>query len=214
MLDSRARPSPPTNKGQKFVPEPLTPEEVRTLLAACSNRSPSGIRLRAMIAVMYGAGLRVSETLALHPRDIDTADQFIRIRSGKGSKFRTVGINSYCCALLDRWLDLRPQLGLTARHPIFAQYTKGRVGTPLNSRYVRAALARTGAKAGLTKRVHPHGLRHSLATRMARQGESVAVIQAQLGHEWITTTARYIQRLGAGETVAAMRRVDLWGEED
>ncbi|HEV2928879.1 MAG TPA: tyrosine-type recombinase/integrase [Propionibacteriaceae bacterium] len=207
-----AKPAPPTNKGRKLAPEPLRPEEVRQLAGAISNRSTSGVRLRGMIGVMFGAGLRLAECLALYPRDIDTTAGIIRVREGKGRKDRTIGIDAYSCALVDRWLDRRRKLGLTARHPLFATYSKGRFGGPLQQRYVRAALVRAADRADMTQRVHPHGLRHSLASDMADRGEPTHVIQAQLGHGSLATTDRYIRRLRPMEVIKVMRGRD-WSKD-
>jgi len=206
---------PPTNRGRRLPPEPLTPGEVRQLLAASSNRYPSGIRLRAMIGVMYGAGLRLAETLDLYPRDVDTAKGTVRVAVGKGGKYRTVGIDPYSCALVDRWIDRRAKLGLNGRSPLFSTYERGEMrqnfGQRLSPRYVRAALARLGRKAGLDKRVHPHGLRHSLASDMADRGFNTHDIQAQLGHGSLATTDRYIRRLRPTGLIEAMRERD-WSE--
>lgn len=199
---------PPTNKGRKLPPEPLTEAELDQLLSAASTRSVSGIRMRAMIGVMYGAGLRLAETLALAPRDIDSEACKIRVRHGKGDKARVVGIRPHACALLDRWMDRRDRLGLTARHPVFAAYTVGKVGQPLQPRYVRLALQRLGDRAGIHKRVHPHGLRHSLASQMADRGMATRVIKDQLGHGSLHTTDRYVQALNPTDVVDAMREWD------
>lgn len=199
---------PPTNEGRKFAPEPLTPDEIRQLIAAASNRSNSGIRLRGLIGVLYGAGLRLDESLSLEPRDIDTAAATVRVREGKGRKDRLVGIGQFGCALVDRWIDRRAKLGLNGRHPVFACYSAGTVGAPLQQRYVRLALARLGRRAEIVKRVHPHGLRHSLASDMADRGVPTHVIQAQLGHSSLATTDRYVRRLRPMEVVEAMRGWD------
>lgn len=195
---------PPTNKGRTFPPEPLTLDEVMALLAAASNRSNSGIRLQAMIGILHGAGLRLAEALALAPRDIDLETGKVRVRHGKGDKPRVVGIRPHARALVHRWMDRRPQLGLTARHPVFACYTVGKVGQPLEQRYVRLALARLGERAGIDKRVHPHGLRHSLASQMAERGMAIRVIKDQLGHGSLATTDRYVHGLNPTEVVDAM----------
>lgn len=207
---TRPKPVPPTNKGRKLPPEPLTADEVHRLLGAASNRSSSGIRLRAIIGVLYATGLRLAETLALHPRDIDTQSATVRVREGKNRKSRTVGIDPQGTALVDRWLDRRRTLGLTARHPVFAIYTTGRVGQSLDPRYVRASLARLGERAGITKRVHPHGLRHSLAFDLAEQGVPNHRIQQQLGHSSLAVTDRYVRHLMPGDVIDMMRR-RKWG---
>lgn len=198
--------SPPTNKGRKFPAEPLTRDEVLQLLRAASRRSASGIRMRAHIAVLWGAGLRLQESLDLYPRDLDTAAQTVRVRQGKGRRARLVGIDVTSCALLDRWLDERRQLGLTARHPLFATYSAARsFGQPLSQQYVRAALKRLGARAGLEKRIHPHGLRHSLASDMADTGAPLRTIQHQLGHLSAATTDRYLHTIRPTELIDHMR---------
>jgi integrase/recombinase XerD len=202
---------PPSNKGLKFPAEPLTRDEVLRLLAAASNRSNSGVRMRAHVAVLFGAGLRLQESLDLEPRDVDTEDQTVRVREGKGRKARTVGIDSYACALIDRWLDRRRKLGLGPRHRVFATYSTGNFGQPLQQRYVRLALKRLGERADLTKRIHPHGLRHSLASDMADTGSSVSEIQRQLGHSSLATTDRYVHALRPMELIEHMRGRDWAG---
>jgi integrase/recombinase XerD len=199
-------PTPPTNAGRKLPPEPLTAEEVRTLLAAASNRSSSGIRLLAVVGILYGSGLRLAEALGLEPRDLDTRAGVIRVRNGKGGKTRTVGIDPHGAALVDRWLAQRRDLDLNGRHRVFATYETGRVGHPLAPRYVRTALARLGAKAGLEKRVHPHGLRHSLAFDLAQRGVPTHQIQAQLGHSSLAVTDRYVRHLMPTDVIAVMRQ--------
>jgi integrase/recombinase XerD len=198
-------PTPPTNAGRKFPVEPLTADEVRALLSAASNRASSGIRLRAMIGVMYGAGLRLAEVLALKSHDVDTKAGTVRVRHGKGDKARVVGIDPHGAALLDAWMERRRSLGLNGKHLVFAQYTVGKVGEPLDPRYVRTALARLGVKAGLEKRVHPHGLRHSLAFDLAMTGTPTNAIQAALGHTSLAVTDRYVRHIAPADVVATMR---------
>jgi site-specific recombinase XerD len=188
----------------------LTKAEVHALLRACSTRFHSGVRMRALVAVMYGSGLRIAETLALFPRDVDLAKGTVRVRNGKGDKTRLVGLDPYACALVERWTERRKALGLTRNSPLFAVYTVGKVGKPLDARYVREALARLGRKAGISKRVHPHGLRHSVAFDLAMSGTPTHVIQAQLGHASLAVTDRYVRHLAPADVVGVMRARD-WG---
>lgn len=204
--------APPTNEGRRFPPEPLTPDELNDLLAAVSTRSTSGVRLRAMIAVMAGAGLRLRETLDLEPRDVDLQECTIRVREGKGGKTRTVGVMSGAAAHLARWMDMRKGLGLGARQRVFATYEKGNLGRPLQQRYVRAALARARGKADITKRVHPHGLRHTMAFRMIQQKKPIHAIRRQLGHGSLATTDRYIDHLLPADVVEVVRDMDWMGD--
>jgi integrase len=198
----------PTNRGRTFPAEPLTSDEVHRLLAAASTRSSSGIRLRALIGVMYGAGLRISEALALRPKDVDSQECTVRVLNGKGGKSRVVGIDPRSCALLEAWLERRRSLGLNGRHPIFATYEVGKVGRPVSGVYVRGALARLGVKANIDKRVHPHGLRHSLAFDLAQRGVPTHVIQAQLGHASLAVTDRYVRHLMPADVIDVMRERD------
>lgn len=203
--------TPPTNEGRKFPIEVLTADEVRRLIATASGRSPSGIRTRALIGVMFGAGLRLAEALALRPKDYDpTAEPLpiLRVQLGKGGKFRTPFVTGDAPALLDRWLDRRREVGLNGRHPIFATYETGNLGSSLDPRYVRQVLQRLADKAGIDKRVHPHGLRHSHAYALAQAGVPLHAIQAQLGHSSLAITDRYIRHMTPADVGAFVSRLE------
>src|SRR5437764_96559 len=122
------------NKGRTFKPEPLTTDEMNRLIAACGRRCPTGLRNRALIVMLWRAGLRVSEALALMPKDIDHAAGSIAILHGKGDKARTVGIDQQALAVLARWLDERAKLGINGRQPVFCTLD----GQPVAAAYVRA----------------------------------------------------------------------------
>jgi len=109
----------PANKGRRLPAELLSGEEVRALLRACSARAPTGIRNRALIAALYRGGLRISEALALLPKDIDSAQGTLTVLHGKGDRRRTVGMDPAAFALLERWMDRRRALGLSGRRPVF-----------------------------------------------------------------------------------------------
>ena len=198
--------TPPTNAGLKFPTEVLNAEEAKALLHTPSGRAPTGIRNRALIATMYGAGLRLSEVLALRPVDIDLDAGSIRILHGKGDKARTVGIDDGALMHLARWIDARKARGI-----------KGRVlmctldGGPLSPRYVRAMMTRSADKAGIDKRVHPHGMRHTHAAELECGGFTVSEIQQQLGHSSLATTATYLAHISPSQRVAKvkMRRATL-----
>lgn len=188
---------PPTHAGQRFPAEILNQDEARALLYAPSGRAPTGIRNRALIAVMYGAGLRLAEVLALKPSDVDLDGASIRVLHGKGDKPRTAAIDLGALVHLSRWIDTRKTLEV-----------KGRVlmckldGGPLDQRYVRAMLGRAAAKAGIEKRVHPHGLRHTHAAELEASGFTVSEIQQQLGHTSLNTTAVYLNHISPSARVA------------
>lgn len=191
----------PANKGQKYPAEPLTSDEVRALIRACSSRAPTGIRNRALIAVFYRGGLRLQEALRLYTKDLDPKQSTVRVLHGKGDKSRLVGIDDGAWAILDRWLDRRVRLGVNDKCPVFCTLD----GAPIQPTYVRALLRRLAHKAQIQKRVHPHGLRHTHAFELANEGQPLHVIQAQLGHSSLAVTDRYIRHLSPQDVVATMR---------
>src|SRR2546422_7374631 len=113
----QARPRPPANAGQRYPAEILTPDEVRALIKACSNRAPTGIRNRALLVLLYRGGLRITEALRLHPKDLDRAAGTVTVLRGKGGKRRTIGLDPGAFAVLERWLDRRAQPGGNGRAP-------------------------------------------------------------------------------------------------
>ena len=188
--------------GRKFPAEPLTQTEVLALLKACSNRAPTGIRNRALIATLYRAGLRVGEATALLPRDFDAAAGTLLVRHGKGDRSRRVGIDPEAAAMLSRWLDKRDSLGWNGRHPLFCTLQ----GRPVQTVYVRNLLKRLAKKVGIDKRVHPHGLRHSFAFEAANEGMPVHVLQQCMGHSSLATTDRYVRHLNPRAAIDAMQQ--------
>lgn len=191
-----------SNKGRRFSPEPLTGAEAKALISACSPRAHTGVRNRALIVVLYRGGLRISEALALRVKDLDQDAGTIRVLQGKGGRTRLVGLDPGAWAILQLWLDRRPQLGLSSKHPVFCTLS----GEQLKDSYCRALLPRLAAKAGIEKRVHPHGLRHSFAFELANEGVPMHAIQALLGHAALSTTAIYLSHLSPMQVVAHARQ--------
>jgi site-specific recombinase XerD len=190
------------NSGRTFPPEVLTADEVKDLIRASSNRAPTGIRNRALITVMYRAGLRLSEALALKPKDIDPDAGTVTVLHGKGDKRRVVGLDPGSMAILLRWVDKRHEYSLTGRSTLFCTLH----GRRLHASYVRTLLHRLAAKAGIEKRVHPHGLRHSMSHDLMMEGIPVPIIQQQLGHTSLATTQRYLDHIAPKELVETMQR--------
>jgi site-specific recombinase XerD len=181
--------------------EVLSGAEVKALLKGCSSRAPTGIRNRALITVLYRGGLRLSEALALYPKDIDRAQGAITVLRGKGDKRRIVGLDPGAFAILECWLEHRSRLGLGGRRPLFSTLK----GEPLKQSYVRTLLPRLARKAGIEKRVHPHGLRHTHAAELAAEGIAVNLVQQQLGHSSLATTDRYLRHIAPVELVRALQ---------
>jgi len=194
-------PTIPANKGRKLPPEPLNPDEVKSLLRACSKRAVTGVRNQALIVVLYRAGLRISEALALTPSNLDAKGSMLRVLHGKGDHDRVVGLDAGAWAILQLWLDRRAAAGINSRAPVFCTLQ----GKRMKSAYVRTLLPRLARKAGIDKRVHAHGLRHTHAFELASEGTPLHVIQAQLGHASVATTDRYIRHLNPSTVVETMK---------
>lgn len=186
----------------------LKPEEVQRLIQAASRRAPTGIRNRGLIAVMYYAGLRLAEALALLPRHVDLDAGEIDVQRGKGHKQRIVGLNVSGMPYVERWIDVREDRAIaTNSEPLFCTLKGG----PLNPRYVREFLKRYAEKAAIAKRVHPHGLRHSFAANLAKRRVPMHQIQDQLGHSSLATTGAYLDSIAPAEAIAAVRDLDWNG---
>ncbi|NIT78779.1 MAG: tyrosine-type recombinase/integrase [Thermoplasmata archaeon] len=192
---------PSVNKGRKFPAEILTSEEALRLLQACSTRGSAGLRSRTVVVLLWRAGLRMSEVLGLYPKDVDLENGVVQVLHGKGDKRRIVGLDAQAAAVVSTWLERRKALGLNGRHRLVCTL-KGR---PVHSSQIRQTLRRLGRKAGIEKRVHAHGLRHSFAVSLLREGQNVGIIQGALGHSNIATTSRYLAHLAPEEVVAAMK---------
>jgi site-specific recombinase XerD len=167
-----------------FVREPrklpvvLSPEEVVRLLDAAP-----GLKYKAALSVAYGAGLRVSEVVALKVGDIDSKRMIIRVEQGKGRKDRYVMLSPHLLELLRAWYKAaRPQGWLfPGMNPV----------NPMTTRQLRRACHAAAHMAEIGKPVSPHTLRHSFATHLLEQNTDVRVIQVLLGHAKLDTTALY-----------------------
>jgi integrase/recombinase XerC len=144
-----------------------------------------------LICLLWRGQLRISEALALKVADFDPAACTLRVLHGKGNKARVVVIDAQAAAVLSEWLAVRKGLGLNGHRPIFCTLR----GKPLSTAQVREMLPRRGKKAGITKRVHAHGLRHTGASELAQEGVALVDIQQQLGHSSAATTDRYLHQL-------------------
>jgi site-specific recombinase XerD len=194
--------SAPVNKGRKLPPELLTADDVRALLAACSSSAPTGLRNRALLVTLYRSGLRLDEALTLTPADVDVGGGVVRVvRHGAGQR-RVAGIDPAALAIVEEWLAVRSALGIGDDAPLFCTLSGG----PLHPAYVRQLLPRLADKAGIGKRVHAQGLRHTHAAELAAEGLPAEVIQAQLGHESLASTDRYLRRIPSVDRIGALQR--------
>jgi site-specific recombinase XerD len=190
-----------TERRRKLDADLLTPAEIERLLRACSNRAPTGIRNRALLAVAWRSGLRIGEVLALRPKDVDLDAGTLVVQHGTGDRRRVVGIDAGTGALILRWMQVRTKRSIRSSSPIFCTLT----GEEIDSSYVRHLLPRLARKAGIEKRVHAHGLRHAYAVELEREGAPLSTIRDLLGHSSASVTDKYLRRLGAGEALEFAR---------
>jgi site-specific recombinase XerD len=179
----------PRNKGMRYPADPPTVDEI----VAVMRRTPDdrhGWRLRAMIVVLWRAGLRVQEALALAEHDLDVRRGSIPVRRGKGGRRREVGMDEWGWEQLRPWLATRVGLPVGPLFCIIDGPTRGR---PWSGVAVRAEFGRIAAQAGVRRRFAPHQLRHAHALELAREGVPLNIIQRQLGHANLGTT-RFICR--------------------
>lgn len=176
-------------KLNQYLPEVLTVEEINALVDAIDVSTAEGQRNRAIIEMLYGSGLRVSELVNLKLSDMYLDDGFMRVL-GKGSKQRLVPISDESKKQFLLWMECR-------RASVIEQEGQGdyaflnRRGHQLTRVMIFTIIKRLCAAAGIQKNISPHTLRHSFATHLLQNGADLRVIQQLLGHEDITTTEIY-----------------------
>jgi integrase/recombinase XerD len=182
----------------------LTESQVRELVAAPSAATATGKRNRAILELLYGTGIRVTECARLETRDVDLSKGALFVRQGKGKKDRVVPVMGRAAAALDVYLrEARPQL---VRHPsepaVFLSKISGRALSP----GAIELLVRQSAKAaGIPLRVSPHTLRHSFATHLIQGGADVRHVQELLGHASLSSTAIYT-RVATADLQSVIRK--------
>ncbi len=182
----------PLPRTPKRLPRPLAVDDCAALLDSQDpgSREPADLRDLALLELLYGAGLRVAEAVALDVRDVDLQRAEVRVL-GKGGKERVVPLPSVSRQALELWIASRRRPGLLAE-PLFVSL-RARRGERrrLGARDVRRVLANRARGAGLVERVHPHRLRHSYATHLLEMGADLREIQELLGHASLSTTEKY-----------------------
>jgi site-specific recombinase XerD len=175
-------------------------EEIIAVMRAAGD-GPDGIRLRAVIIIMWRAGLRISEALALTETDLDRQRGAVLIRAGKGVRRREVGMDRWGWDRLDPWLELRTTLPVGALFCVLRGPTRGRRCAPAG---IRGQLHRAAKAAGVRRRLAPHQLRHAHAVEMSREGIPLLVIQRQLGHADLGITSAYLRGIDNIEIIHAV----------
>ena len=169
-------------------PRTLSPREAERLVEAAAGTAPRDLRDRALVELLYGAGLRVSEAVGLERAGVDTENRLVRV-TGKGGKERIVPIGREAADALRRY-DSRGRPHLDRRHR--GELFLNAQGGALTRAGAFLILRRLAAKAGLEpERVHPHLLRHSFATHLLDGGADLRSVQEMLGHADLSTTEIY-----------------------
>ena len=186
------------------IPLVMSPDETRRLLAVASS-----LKVRVLLSLGYGCGLRAGEVVRLKVKHIDSAQKIIRIEQSKGRKDRHVMLSPETLDLLRRWWKARP-----SRHdagtPVAERwlFPGTRLGKPMTTRQLNRLFHEAADAAGIKKNVTLHALRHSFATHLLERGTDIRVIQALLGHDKLDTTARYT-RVATGLIAGIESPLDL-----
>jgi integrase/recombinase XerD len=171
----------------RSLPKFLTVKEVEELLGAPDDKKPRGVRDRAMLEVLYGSGLRVSELASLRLAEVNLEDGFLVCR-GKGGKERIVPLGRSACDAAKRYLaEVRPLVVSGERDELFLS----RRGKPFSRQGLWKLIRQHAREAGLAAKISPHVLRHSFATHLLERGADLRSVQLMLGHSQITTTQIY-----------------------
>ncbi|MDE7368612.1 MAG: site-specific tyrosine recombinase XerD [Muribaculaceae bacterium] len=173
----------------RHLPEVLTVEQIDMLIDEIDKSTPEGRRNNAIIEVMYGCGLRVSELVNLEINKLYFDEGYIVV-SGKGSKERIVPISDVAIDLVNEYMTERAQLDVVAgeENVLFLN----RRGHRLTRQMIFTIIKQLARQAGITKEISPHTLRHSFATHLLEGGANLRAIQQMLGHESIATTEIYL----------------------
>ncbi|MDN8594680.1 MULTISPECIES: site-specific tyrosine recombinase XerD [unclassified Corynebacterium] len=183
--DVAAGVSPP-KLGEK-LPDTLSIAEVGTLLDACPTDTPTQLRDKALLEVLYATGARISEVLALVVDDIAETRDFIKV-TGKGDKQRIVPVGGAAQRALEAYLvRARPALSAGKTHAVFLN----KRGGALSRQSAWTIIKDAAARAGIDKDISPHTMRHSFATHLLEGGADVRTVQELLGHASVTTTQIY-----------------------
>lgn len=176
---------------QARLPRVLYPAEIKRLVEAPRASDPLRMRDRAMLEILYAAGIRISEMVGLDIGDVDLSGGYIRV-FGKGSKERIVPVGDYAVRAIRAYLrSARPLLLRKSAGPFEGALFLNKSGGRMSARGVRNIIKTYAEGAGIQGRVSPHTLRHSFATHLLDGGADLRVVQGLLGHARLSTTQIY-----------------------
>ncbi len=197
---------PPTEKAaDKRQEELLSGDQVHSLIEACSRRAPTGLRNRALIALLYCSGLRISEALNLIPDDIDLERGQVRVRHRSSDRSRQAWLFPAAHAYVEAWLVRRRALCLRSDGPLFCTLQ----GESLKDAYIRAMLPRVARRAQVEQRVHAMGLRNSFAARLQEQDATLEAIRVQLGHADMGSTLACLPKPSSRGSVERIENLSI-----
>jgi integrase/recombinase XerC len=176
-------------KVPKSLPRGLSIDEAFTLCESLATDPSVGLRDRVILELLYATGIRVSELCALDVHHVDLMQGIVKV-IGKGQKERLVPFHQACGSLLDQWIRKSRSNFLKLGSENFSLFL-GKQGKRIHVRVVRQLLNIHGKIAGIAGSVHPHQLRHAVATHLLESGADLRGIQEMLGHASISTTQRY-----------------------
>ena len=174
---------------------PLSAGDAHALFATSSEHTSTGLRNRALVALLWRVGLRPGEALTIRAAGVDGENGVITLPS------RQAGIDRLAARVIVAWTHRRAEPGLNGEGPFISTLA----GNPLSQAYVRELLPRLAARAGLTVRVHAMGLRYACAAEMGQEGLLTEIIQAQLGVQPQSAIGRFLPRADLAEMVRAMQ---------
>jgi integrase/recombinase XerD len=186
------------------LPLVMSQDETRRLLAVASS-----LKVRMLLSLGYGCGLRAGEVIRLKVKHIDSAQKIIRVEQSKGRKDRNVMLSAETLDLLRQWWKARPSRydGGTPREERWL-FPGTKPGKPMTTRQLNRLFHEAADKAGIKKGVTLHALRHSFATHLLERGTDIRIIQALLGHDKLDSTARYT-RVATGMIAVIESPLDL-----
>lgn len=171
----------------RYLPDVLSVEEIDSIMQSVDLSAATGVRDRAILEVLYGCGLRVSEAVTLRISEIYSKEQFVSIK-GKGSKQRLVPVGEVALEFIGRYLELRPDPADKVSEDILFL---NRFGKGISRVSVFTMVKRQAMLAGIRKEISPHTFRHSFATHLLENGADLRAVQEMLGHESVLTTEIY-----------------------